>query len=157
MQSLKLFLRVQHVDVYMDMIVDRGSSAIKVFAKTCEGMNDFSRSLWESDIFTNARTGSDIRYYESGWKLEKYVESEVAADNGLSAAWWLELGQQGEKWVVASNVSVSHSEVYIDLPEYFASNVDELQLALRQSLDGLIGTVAEGSEFIEKVKKLQNY
>jgi hypothetical protein len=38
-----------------------------------------------------ARTGADIRQYESGWRLEKWVEAQLDPAGDLWPAWWLRL------------------------------------------------------------------
>ncbi len=134
---------------------ENDASAIQLFAESCEALNNFARTLWDNNIFGNTFTGADIRNYESGWRLEKYVESEVAAERGLSAAWWLELGQRDSKWIVASNVSVGHSELHIDLPEHVAIDITELKYALEKSVNDLIATTNPDSNFVREVKKLQ--
>src|SRR5258705_8712877 len=70
---------------------EREMSAIGLFARACETLNEFARSLPESNLFSSVRAGSDIRYYETGWRLEKRAEAEINKVEELGAVWCLEI------------------------------------------------------------------
>lgn len=131
------------------------TGAIELFAECSEALNEFSRNLRDIPAFGEVRTGTDIRNYDSGWRLEKYIEAELAGKKGLWAVWWLELGQRDSSWVVETSVSVSHSDVYMGNPEHIAKNTQELKMALKQSVDMLIASAEKKHAFFREIKKLQ--
>lgn len=132
------------------------STAIEFFAQCCEQINDFARDLRREGIYREVRTGADIRKYESGWRLEKYIEAELDADQGFWLAWWLELGLKDDKWVVSANVSVSHSDLFYELPDRFAADEKQLKASLQKAVSDLKAAVIPDSKFgieIEKFRK----
>lgn len=131
--------------------------AIRIFAKSCEVINEFARGLREYGVFDSVKTGADIRDYESGWRLEKYVEAVVVPDEGFVAAWWLELGERGGRWVVESNVSVSHTEIGLTLPERTAPDILSLERILKETVDELTSTAHQEHSFMKELLKLKEY
>src|SRR2546430_896947 len=127
--------------------------ATEAFGRACEQMNDFARSVRESGLFPGVKTGADIRCYDSGWRLEKWVEAEINPSEGLSAAWWLELGPDGDKLVVRSNLSISHGELFINLPDRAVTSPAELEEALAKAVADLTGSLAFNSRFTEEVRQ----
>ena len=108
------------------------SRVIGVFADFCENMNEFSRRLSSQHQNRAVHTGADIRKYAQGWRLEKYIEMPIDDVAGKVAAWWVELGQEDDKWAVSSSVSVSNTDIYMDLPVLHASDAEELQDAFSE-------------------------
>lgn len=107
--------------------LERGPLVIGHFALACERMNEFSQSLTQSSHFASVRAGADIRNYESGWRLEKWVEAEIDRVEGLWAAWWLELGPRKDGWMIESHLAVSPDISFIPLKDRFAASCDELE------------------------------
>src|SRR5688572_33469053 len=67
----------------------------ELFAAACDQLNEYSRRLDASSRFFDVRTGADIRNYESGWRLQKWIGADIhtggVEKGGLCACWWLEL------------------------------------------------------------------
>jgi hypothetical protein len=120
---------------------------IDAFARSCESLNDFARDLRKRHSTVNVRTGADIRKYQNGWRLEKYVEADVDPNAGKTAAWWLELGWADDTWMVSSNVNVSHTDIHIELPVRHAKDAAELQAVLEDTISQLIGMAHEDNPF----------
>jgi hypothetical protein len=135
--------------------LDGAGKVIELFARTCERMNDFSRQLYRQGHFENVRSSADIRSYESGWRLEKYVEADVCTREGYVAAWCIELGRSHEGWFVELSVNVSHSDVYSNLGTRHASSIHELERALDESVNVLIATTMPTSEFAAAIEALR--
>jgi hypothetical protein len=133
------------------------AEAIRLFAESCEALNDFERVLRNNSAFSNVRSSADIRNYASGWRLEKYVEAEISATRGLWAAWCLELGQTDDcHWLVESGVNISHSGVNIGFPDYVAKNTQELRAALNQAVDALIASAEKRHKFSREIERLRS-
>ncbi len=134
---------------------DASADAIEAFASTCERLNDFARELREKSGFGDVRTGADIREYKHGWRLEKYVEADVDSQKGQVAAWWIEMGRLGTGWLVSSSVSISHTDIHVELPERNAKNSSELRSALRSAVDELVRMGYGENSFAESVRGIQ--
>jgi hypothetical protein len=132
---------------------EQESSATGLFAVACEEMNDFARSLRELPQFGAVRTGADIRSYASGWRLEKWVEVQLDQSTGLWAAWWLEVGQHCEGWVVESHVAVGPEVLHLDFEARHAQSVVELANELSQAVDRLKRALHEYREFASEVTR----
>ena len=128
-------------------------SLIHHFAIACERMNDFARSLRRSSVFQEVRTGADIRQYESGWRLEKWVEAQLDPNEGLWAAWWLELGASDRGWVVKSHLAISPNILFIGLADRFAVSPSELERSLSTAVEELRDAMQNNLEFAQEVKR----
>lgn len=137
----------------MSCVPNKCSVAIELFAKCCEQINDFARDLRHEGIYQEVRTGADIRNYESGWRLEKYIEAELDANQGLWLAWWLELGLKDDKWIVSANVSVSHTDLFFELPDHLAVDEEQLKISLQKAVSDLKAAVTPDSKFGMEIEK----
>lgn len=135
--------------------VTNGARGVEIFAHGCEQMNEFARELRQKENFAEVRTGADIRNYDSGWRLEKYVEAEIDAIQGFGVTWWLELGWKDDKWLIGASVSVSHTDLFYELPDCFAVNEEELKLCLEKTLKSLKSALKSDSEFCRQVARLR--
>jgi hypothetical protein len=123
------------------------------FALACEQLNDFARSLRESSRFATVRAGADIRFYESGWKLEKWVEAELDRDEGSWAAWWLELGPNANGWKLDSHISISHGALLIGMEERSCTTLDALERNLATAVEELTHALERNDLFAQEVSK----
>lgn len=141
----------------LTVIIDdnKTGKAIELFACCCEQMNNFARSLREQIGFGDVRTYSDIRQYDTGWRLEKYVEAEIVPNSDQVAAWCIELGRVNDKWIVSSSVNVSHSNIYTDLGNRFASSEEQLRDVLAEVFDTIEMTIDAKSEFFRAIEQLR--
>lgn len=129
-------------------------SAIGLFARACESLNEFARSLRASTLFNNISAGADIRYYETGWRLEKWVEAEIDQHKESGVVWWLELGA-GEPggWLLESHLAITPEGEFINLPARVANSLTELEEQLRLSVDELITALDRNQEFAKAVEE----
>jgi len=116
---------------------NRNSLVIETFAKVCESLNEYAQQLRRVEAFPKITTGADIRYLKQGWKLQKFVEAQINASEGFWAGWWIELCSRDQGWVVSSSVSISHTDVHIELDEAEIDSVDELVQCLNSALEHL--------------------
>src|SRR5262245_28599728 len=128
-------------------------SLIGHFALACERMNEFARSLRGSSLFGTVSAGADIRYYESGWRLEKWVEAELDRAEGMWAAWWLELGPTKDGWIVESHLSTGPDGLFIGLEDRLAASPKELEEHLSAVVEDLKHALQQNSEFAEEIKR----
>jgi hypothetical protein len=136
--------------------VEREASAIGLFALACESLNEFARSMRESSLFSNVKTGSDIRYYETGWRLEKWVEAEINKTEERWVVWWLELGHESGRWILQSHLAISPQGEFISIPDRFANSPTELKEQLRIAVEGLTTALVRNSEFASAVEQARN-
>ena len=130
-------------------------TAIGLFAQACESLNEFARSLRASTLFNNVRSGADIRYYETGWRLEKWVEADIdQAKESDVVVWWLELGA-GESggWLLESHLAITPEGEFINLPTRVANLVTDLEEQLRISVEELITALNSNPEFAKAVEE----
>jgi hypothetical protein len=130
------------------------SDAIGIFVSACEELNNFARLLWTGKIFENAQMSADIRMYDSGWRLEKYVEAVISAKRDWTVAWCLELGRSDENWIVLASIEISHSQIHFDLGKRTAADEGELQLVLDEMVKKLKESVFDESELQAAIKTL---
>jgi len=130
-------------------------SEIALFASACEAMNTFARSLRDLALFTTVRTGADIRYYQSGWRLEKWVEGEIRETPNLWAAWWLELGGSDGDWLVQSHLSIDPEVLFISLPDRCARSLKELEENLSVAVNELTHALEINQEFANHIEAAQ--
>ena len=135
------------------MNINQTPEAIDAFASSCELLNGFARDLRQRLGSAPVRTGADIRKYNNGWRLEKYVEAELEPEEGHTAAWWIDLGWADEKWVVSSNVSVSHTDIHIELPERYTTDSANLREILTETIDQLIGMTEKENAFATRFRR----
>jgi hypothetical protein len=128
--------------------------AIGSFARACEEMNDFARSLQSQGIFRVVKPGADICYYDQCWRMQKWVEADL--DRWKTACWFLELGHNGSEWVVESRVSVSEGDTFIELKPRRANSVMALQVALAEAVDELRRSLTEIRGFADEVAAILN-
>ena len=126
---------------------ERCSKIIDYFAESCERMNDFQRTLDRTNQFRQVTSGSNIRKYLDGWKLEKWIEAELNPLEGLWACWWLELGFENGQWLVHTNVSISHSDTELDLTHSKVDTPDALRHCLNTALNELEIALDKNSAF----------
>ena len=75
MQSSELYLNIEEsngMDIGHDEI-----QMFELFAAACDRLNEYARTLDASRRFFDVRTGADIRNYQSGWRLEKWIEADI--------------------------------------------------------------------------------
>jgi hypothetical protein len=135
------------------MTTESQQSAIGQFALACEQMNDFARSLRSESVFGTVRTGADIRYYENGWRLEKWIEAELEPSQGLWSAWWLELGPHPDGWIVESSLSISPDALFLGFEDRTATSLVELEQCLADSVDNLKRSTSENPQFLEYLRR----
>jgi hypothetical protein len=128
--------------------------AAHLFAIACERVNDFSRRLETDGEFISVRVGADIRKYESGWRLEKWVEAEIDREEMLWAAWWLDLNRKDYNWIVNAHVSISHGEFFAEFPVRSAASLNDLEEHLHATVEELITAKETRFDFAYKIKKL---
>lgn len=126
------------------------------FAAACEQLNDYAITLRASGRFFDVRPGEDIRNYQSGWRLEKWIEADIhkggVAEGGFCAVWWLELGPgepSGLKLEASLSVNPEHSD--IDLPSRTAVTLSEFKEALAAIVNELQNALEINSEFIQAI------
>ena len=141
----------------MTDVFKQATKAFALFATACERMNQLAVELGDDSRFGDVRTGQDIRHYESGWRLEKWVEALIDADEGLWACWWLELGCTDDNWLVGTSASISHSDIDLDLPDRSAAGISELEVVLDEGVGALIALSADSSKFGKEIAKLRNH
>jgi hypothetical protein len=139
----------------MNETLEMASKSIEIFCEACEWLNDYARNLRSSERFRTVVTSADIRDYRSGWRLEKCIEAELDQKEGLFACWWLELGYQDGHWLVSSNLSISHSDVYFEFPDRFAETVEELKTRLNKAVCELKNSLESHDGFKAAVGALQ--
>jgi hypothetical protein len=123
------------------------------FALACERMNEFARTFRDSCRFETVRTSADIRYYENGWRLEKWVEAELNKGEGLCVAWWLELGPYERGWIVETHIAISPDIFFAGLEERTATSVQELRQQLIFVVDKLKKALDQDKQFADEVQK----
>jgi len=132
---------------------DDSESAIAMFARACEELNQFAVAIREESRFVSVRTGADIRSHADGWKLEKWVECETSAEKGQWAVLWLELGADDSGWTVGSNLSISHGDYYSEFPLMHARTSDELQPSLATAVARLRRSLIDDREFCDAIER----
>ena len=100
---------------------------IAEFARASEELNAFAKSLREQGV--NATTGADIRMYQDGPKLEKWVEARQRTSESVFC-WWLEMGVLDGDAVISAHVSESNGDAYCELDGRRASEIGEVKDAL---------------------------
>ena len=135
------------------MNIDSTPEAIDAFASSCETLNDYACDLRQRLESVAVRTGADIRRYNNGWRLEKYVEAELEPKKGHIAAWWIDLGFTGDKWAVSSNVSVSHTDIHIELPVKYATDSAALRELLVDTIGQLAGMTEKENAFATEIRR----
>jgi hypothetical protein len=137
------------------MKLEHEESPIGLFAMACERLNDFARSLRKQSVFGNVKSRADIRRYEDGWRLQKWVEAELDPLEGLWAAWWLEVGPSSTGgWIIESSLSVSPDGIFIGLQDANVNTTEELERCLTVTVDDLEAALEHNTEFAEEVRKL---
>ncbi len=133
---------------------DDSAHVIELFAKACEEINEYARKLRESQAFRSVKTGADIRMYNSGWRLEKFIEGELNSQESQYSVWWLELGRSNNQWVVTSNVSISNSNVDFDLCCMKAGFSEDLAECLQVAVRKLKVALDEHTDFRKAVSEM---
>jgi len=119
----------------------------------CEHMNEYARLLRGSSEFESVRTGADIRYYESGWRLEKWIEAELDKDEGLWAAWWLEFGAHEDGWIIESHLAISPDVFFAGLEDQIVTSNQEIGGQLELVVDDLKNALVKNQQFADEVRK----
>jgi hypothetical protein len=132
---------------------EKEASPTGYFAKACEELNEFARSLSNSSRFGTVTTGADIRYYETGWRLEKWVEAALDKAEELWACWWLEFGATKNGWIIQSNLSITPDGIHIALEDRIADSPAEFQRHLSAVVQELKDALEKNRRFAEEVKK----
>jgi hypothetical protein len=104
---------------------------IAEFAKASEELNAFARSLRERGI--DATTGADIRMYQGGPRLEKWVEARQRNSESVFC-WWLEIGSVEGDAAISAHVNESNGDTYRELDGRRASEIREVQNALSDAV-----------------------
>jgi hypothetical protein len=140
------------------MTLKQEESAIGLFALACERLNDFAGSQRKQCVFGKVENYTDIRHYESGWRLQKWVAAELDSLQGLWAEWWLEIGPSSAGgWDVESSLSISPDGISIVLQEVRVNSVAELKRCLTVAVDDLERALEQNIEFAEEVRKLNKH
>jgi hypothetical protein len=140
----------------MDQTIENAAQIIESFAEACERMNSFARALRAQGWFGVIRTGADIRKYESGWRLEKFIEAELNSEKGEWACWWLEIGLRKGQWLISSNISITNSEIHLEFEDRQAGSNEELKICLNSAVSDLEDSLNYESDFkraVEAAKK----
>jgi hypothetical protein len=132
---------------------ERETLVIGHFALACERMNEFAQSLRRSSLFMTVRVGADIRNYESGWRLEKWVEAELDKDKDLWAAWWLEFGLCKDGWIIESHLAVSPDAFFFAFENRIATSPQEFGQQLLGVIADLEHSLEQNQQFAEEVRK----
>ncbi len=130
-------------------------SIFEVIAAACERLNEFAILIRNSQNFLDVRTGTDLRYYNSGWKFEKYVEAKISDVQGYTAVWWLDISEDNVKWRIYSNTSISYGDYDEDLKAVVVES-NALEDKLNQVVDMIISSYDEGHEFKKEINRIQN-
>ena len=128
-------------------------SAIELFSNCCELLNTYELELAERWKPIDVKSGADIRKYNCGWRLEKYLEANISPEEGNIATWWIELGYIEGRWVVSSNVNISHTEIYIELPDMYSENIIDLKSSLEESVALLQSMTESDNPFSDEINK----
>lgn len=115
----------------MTMQIISQMQIIAEFARASEELNAFARSLRERGV--DATTGADIRMYQDGPKLEKWVEARQSDSESVSC-WWLEIGSVDGDAVISAHVNKSNSGAYCELDGRRASEISEVKNALSDAV-----------------------
>lgn len=127
-------------------------SAIGLFARACEDLNEFARSMRESSLFSSVRTASDIRYYQTGWRLEKWVEAEINKAEERWVVWWLELGHESGKWTLESHLEITPEGEFINLNKRVVESPTEVHEEIRATVEELTTALVRNPEFASAVE-----
>lgn len=128
------------------------SSVIETFATACEQINAYAGSLRSGAVFSNVRTGADIRLYKTGWRLEKWMEAELNPKEGWWAAWWIELGETDGLWRIETHLSISHSEFFLGLQELSVPE-DQVHRQILLCVNELINALECNLDFLTAVNQ----
>lgn len=127
------------------------------FAAACEQLNNYAVTLRASGRFFEVRPGEDIRNYQSGWRLEKWIEADLheggVAKGGFCAVWWLELGPAeptGLKLDALLYVNPDCSD--IDLSSRTAMTLLEFKEAIAAAVNELQTALETNPEFIQAIE-----
>jgi len=124
-----------------------------VVAKACEKLNSFAVELTKRKVFLNTTTCTDLRYYEDGWKFEKYIEAPINKMEGYTAAWALELSDENGKWKIRGNVSISYSDYDEDIfTDVICEN--DLEDGLNRAIQVMIASYQTGHSFRNEIDRL---
>jgi hypothetical protein len=123
------------------------------FALACEEMNEYARLLRESSLFGTVRTGADIRCYETGWRLEKWVEAELDKDEGLWAVWWLEFGPTKNGWIIESHLGINPDVLFVGLESRSIESLRDFEQHLSAAVRQLKGALEQDGDFAREVRK----
>lgn len=129
------------------------NQAILSIASAFERMNSFARSLREQRRFSEATTCTDIREYTNGWRCEKYVESVLDGQNGIVAAWAIEVYFKNDVWTIETNTSISYGDYDENVDLLEARTVAELGTKLEQAVANLQETVSSGAPFLHEIER----
>lgn len=118
-----------------------------------EKINDFSRELRSEGRFFSVLTGSDLRKYESGWAIEKYVEASLDK-HGHDLVWWMEFRCQDNAYKITCNVSISHSDYYMDVYDRVIDFNGDVQATLPAAVRSLVEAESSHSEIARWISDL---
>jgi hypothetical protein len=129
---------------------------LKGIADEFERLIDFASSLNKEPLFSKVLAGRDIRAYESGWKLEAYVEATLLPEEGISAVWWLEVSGPGSHWRIDSFTYFDRLDYHKELESKVLDSDDQLIHELQRSVSALIGTYAPGADFRSMIEAVHS-
>lgn len=122
-------------------------SVFQHLAAVCERLNDFARVLRNDSRLVEVTTSTDIRYYETGWKIEKYVEALLDTENGYAAVWSFELSEEKGAWRIDTNTSVSYGDYDEEVETRHPNSLTELNSEMTDATTNLIATNETGRPF----------
>jgi hypothetical protein len=128
--------------------------ALDLISGQFERLNDFERALTAEGRFDELKSGTDLRRYETGWALEKWIEATLDRAQGFVACWWLEITRRDNKWKISARTSIAYTDYDKEVESRMASTINELKLALTTVVDSLIATYGEATPFREQIDQL---
>lgn len=129
----------------------------ELFAAACEQLIEYGIKLRASGRFFDVRNGAGIRNYQSGWRLEKWIEADIhkggVAGGGLCVLWWLELGPGNPSGLMLeATLSVDPDHSYINLPSRTAVTLLQFKEALGAVLHEMETALETNAEFIQAIE-----
>ena len=129
------------------------NNVIELFASACERLNDYAQQLRRHPEYKIVKTGADIRSYQSGWRMEKWVELLLSERDGTWAAWWLQMGLVDKKWTIECHLSVSNGDLFIDAPTRRAISIEDFGCGLSEAVEWLVSALDVNETFAHEVRR----
>lgn len=137
---------------------ETSKACAKVFhtlATVSQQLNEFAIELRNTHGFHKVSTDADMIVYETGWRFHKYVEASFDDSTGQAAAWFFVLSQNKDRWMIDTDVSITHGDYSTELPPVLADTVDDLCKGLGVAIQQLMGTFEKGQEFRKEIDRIR--